>query len=102
VKRHVGRIETVYGPFGVSYVQYGKDLTNLDLIIGTGGVLAHSDNPGEILRQGIYDSKYPEILAPKEPKLWIDKEYILSCIGLLAEIAPEKALILAKRNLKKV
>ena len=27
VQRHVGRIETVYGPFGASHVQYGKDLT---------------------------------------------------------------------------
>ncbi|MDD4570506.1 MAG: methylaspartate mutase accessory protein GlmL [Tepidanaerobacteraceae bacterium] len=102
IKRHVGRIETVYGPLGTTYVQYGKDLTQLDLMIGTGGVLTHSDNPGEILRCGTYDSKYPEVLAPKEPELWLDKDYILSSVGLLAEITPDKALTLAKKHLKKI
>lgn len=102
VKRHVGRIDTVYGPFGVSFVQHGKDLTKLDLLIGTGGVLVHSDNPGEILSHGLYDSKYPEVLAPKEPEMLLDKKYILSSVGLLSEIAPDKALTLAKKHLKKV
>lgn len=102
VKRHVGRIETIYGPFGASLVQHGKDLTGLDLIIGTGGVLVHSHNPGEILRHGLYDSKYPEVLAPKEPEMLLDKEYILSSVGLLSEIAPDKALTLAQRHLEKV
>lgn len=102
VRRHVGRIETVYGPFGTSYVQYGKDLTNLNLMIGTGGVLTHSDNPRDILEHGVYDETYPEVLAPKRPKLMIDSEYILSAIGLLSEIDPDKALILAKKNLKNI
>lgn len=102
VKRHVGRIETVYGPFGISYVQHGKDLTKLDLIIGTGGVLVHSDNPGEILRFGLYEDKSPEVLAPMWPKMLLDKEYILSSVGLLSEVAPDKALLLAKKHLKEV
>lgn len=102
VKRHVGRIKKVYGPFGAGFVQYGKDLTNLNLMIGTGGVLAFSDNPREILKNGIYDCKHPEVLAPKEPKLMLDSEYILSSIGLLAEVEPDKALKLAKDNLKNI
>ncbi|HHY71045.1 MAG TPA: MutL protein [Thermoanaerobacterales bacterium] len=102
VKRHVGRIDTVYGPFGVSLVQHGKDLTGLDLVIGTGGVLVHSDDPTEILKHGLYDSKYPEVLAPKAPEMWLDKEYLLSSLGLLAEIVPDKALALAKKYMKKV
>ena len=86
VQRHVGRIETVYGPFGASHVQYGKDLTELDLMIGTGGILTNCDNPSEILKYGTYDLKYPEVLAPKEPEFLLDKDYILSSIGLLTEI----------------
>ena len=84
------------------FVQHGKDLTKLDLLIGTGGVLVHSDNPGEILSHGLYDSKYTEVLAPKEPEMLLDKKYILSSVGLLSEIAPDKALTLAKKHLKKV
>ena len=96
VQRHVGRIETVYGPFGASHVQYGKDLTELDLMIGTGGILTNCDNPSEILKYGTYDLKYPEVLAPKEPEFLLDKDYILSSIGLLTEIMPDKAFTLAK------
>lgn len=102
VQRHVGRIETVYGPFGASHVQYGKDLTELDLMIGTGGILTNCDNPSEILKYGTYDLKYPEVLAPKEPEFLLDKDYILSSIGLLTEIVPDKAFTLAKKHLKKI
>ncbi len=102
IQRHVGRIETVYSPLGTAYVQYGKDLTELDFMIGTGGVLAHSDNPKEILSCGIYDRKNPQVLAPITPKMLVDKEYILSAIGLLSDIAPNEALTLAKKCFKKV
>lgn len=102
VTRHVGRIQKIYGPFGASYVQYGKDLTDLDIVIGTGGVLVHSDDPREILEQSTYDFAYPEVLAPKEPKFMLDSEYVLASIGLLAEVEPDKALKLAKKYLKKI
>lgn len=102
VNRHAGRIETIYGPMGEGLVQYGKDLTKVKHIVGTGGVIAHSENPGEILRCGTYDDNYPEVLSPVSPKLLADKEYILSCIGLLAEAAPEAAYKLAVKSLQYV
>lgn len=102
VTRHVGRIQKVYGPFGASYVQYGKDLTDLKVVIGTGGVLVHSHEPKEILEQTIYDFAFPEVLAPKEPVFMLDSEYVLASIGLLAEVEPDKALKLAKKYLKKI
>lgn len=102
VNRHVGRIDTVYGPFGSSYVQHGKDLTQLSLVIGTGGVLVHGNNPRGILEQGLFDEAYPEMLAPKNPELMLDSEYILSSIGLLAEVRPKEAILLAKKYLKKI
>ncbi|MCK8827269.1 methylaspartate mutase accessory protein GlmL [Natroniella acetigena] len=102
VNRHVGRIETVYSPFGKQYVQYGKDLTNLNLIIGTGGVVVHSAQPTEILKEGLFSEEEPQILAPLEPKLMLDQDYILSAVGLLAEIKPDQALQLAKIYLEEI
>ncbi|WP_296970878.1 methylaspartate mutase accessory protein GlmL [Tepidanaerobacter sp. EBM-38] len=102
VKRHVGRIETVYSPFGAAYVQHGKDLTKLDFMIATGGVLIYSENPKEILKHGLYDSSRPEVLAPENPKMLLDEKYLLSSLGLLSEIAPDKALNLAKKYLKEL
>ena len=37
VERHVGRVEKFHTPYGLSYLQDGKDLTNLKTVIGTGG-----------------------------------------------------------------
>jgi uncharacterized protein (TIGR01319 family) len=102
MQRHVGRIKTVYTPFGESYVQYGKDLTDLDLIIGTGGVLVHNDRSDEILKCSFFDEIDPTILAPKEPELMLDNDYILSSIGLLSEISSTKAIKLAKKYIKKI
>ncbi|MBM7624682.1 methylaspartate mutase accessory protein GlmL [Sporohalobacter salinus] len=102
IQRHVGRIETVYSPFGENHVQYGKDLTDLDLIIGTGGVLVHNDKPAEILQSGFFDESEPTILAPIESNLFLDQDYLLASIGLLAEISATKALQLAKKHFKQI
>jgi uncharacterized protein (TIGR01319 family) len=102
VERHVGHIETVYTPFGASYIQWGKDLTRAKTLIGTGGVLVHSESPGEILQASLYDQTEPTLLSPKNPEILLDEAYILSGIGLLAEISPEAALRIAKKHLVQV
>lgn len=102
IKRHVGRIETVYSPFGAAYVQHGKDLTQLNYLIGTGGVLIYGENPKEILKHGLYDSGRPEVLAPENPKMLLDEKYLLSSVGLLSEIEPDKALRLAEKYLREL
>lgn len=102
VARHVGRIKTVYGPFGENYAQYGKDLTELDLIIGTGGVLINNNSASEILRASFFDESNPTVLAPKSPKVMLDKKYLLSAIGLLAGVDSEIAFEIAQKYLSPI
>lgn len=102
VKRHAGTLEVVYTPFGATYVQHGKDLTQLPVIIGTGGVLLHHSQPKEILRGALFDSAEPTVLKPQQPVFYLDKEYILAAMGLLREIAPLKALRMMKKYLLKL
>ena len=45
VTRHAGTHETVYTATGPVTLQRGKDLSEVATIIGTGGVLVHSDDP---------------------------------------------------------
>ena len=99
MERHVGKIEDVYTPMGRIYSQTGKDLMNTKYLIGTGGVLAHSRNPEKILRAGLYSKDNPKYLKPLEPKLLIDKNYILSMMGLMATEYPDKALRMLKKYL---
>jgi hypothetical protein len=42
------------------------------------------------------------LLKPKSPEFFVDRNYVLFAIGLLAEKAPEKALRIGKKYLQKV
>lgn len=102
LERHVGVLETLYTPCGVIYSQEGKDLLEDKYLIGTGGVLVHSEHPAEILKAGTFDVTNPTYLKPKHPKYLMDKTYILSAMGLLAEENPDKAIRIMKKYLVNV
>lgn len=102
VERHVGIVENVYTPMGVIFTQTGKDLMEVKYMIGTGGVLIHSKNPGKILKAGTFTMDNPQSLKPKNPKFLIDKTYILSSMGLLAQELPDMAVRIMKKYLVEV
>lgn len=102
VSRHAGRIEVVYSPTGERLVQYGKDLTNVKTVIGTGGPIIFSGDCREILSHALYREENPFILKPKNPVFYIDAEYILYAVGLLSQVEPKKALSLARKYLKRI
>lgn len=97
--RHCGLLECVYTPFGTMYNQIGKDLLETPYVIGTGGVIIHSENPGEILKAGKFNMNEPIHLKPQNPKFLVDKTYILSAMGLLAQEYPDKAVRIMKKYL---
>ena len=68
-------------------------MTDFTTIIGTGGVLVHQDRPADILR--------PEerVLFPHRPHLYLDQQYLLSAMGLLATEEPDVAFDLLQRTL---
>lgn len=101
IERHVGFIESVYTPMGIIYSQVGKDLLNTKYMIGTGGVLVHSKNPSRILGAGLFNMESPNFLKPNNPELLIDKTYILSAMGLLAEKYPDMSVRIMKKYLVK-
>lgn len=99
VKRHAGTVETVYTVQGPVLVQHGKDLTEVGAVIGTGGVLVHSADPGAILETALFDPAEPFSLRPKAPRLLLDRDYSLYACGLLAQVEPVAALRLALSRL---
>ena len=102
MERHVGYVESVYTPMGPIFTQYGKDLMDVKYLIGTGGVVIHSVNPGDILKAGTFDKSNPTVLKPQHPQYLLDKTYILSAMGLLCEDYPDKAVKIMKKYLLKV
>ncbi len=99
--RHVGKTKDVFTHFGTMFYQTGKDLTATKYVIGTGGVLIYN-KPQTILTK--IKSKPENVLElrPKNPKFLLDSSYILSAMGLLAEVEPKKALRIMKKMLTEV
>lgn len=101
-ERHVGKLETVYTPFGTTFVQHGKDLTAVGHVIGTGGILVHHDQPRRILAGVLFDQEQPMLLKPMSPRLWLDQDYILAAMGLLAEIDSDAAFSIMAAGLREI
>lgn len=98
IERHAGKMEEMYTPMGLVYYQYGKDLSQIRYIIGTGGVLVKSKCPREILKKVEYSIGKPLELRPRRPQYMLDADYILAAMGLLSEIDPLLALKIMKKR----
>ena len=101
VERHVGTIKESWGLNGEISIQYGKDLTELGTIIGTGGVFAFNPYPEMILQAALMNKENPFSLRPKNPNFYVDKNYLLYGLGLLSGIEPAKALRIGKKYLSR-
>ncbi|MDO8751426.1 MAG: methylaspartate mutase accessory protein GlmL [Dehalococcoidia bacterium] len=102
MERHAGVVETVQTSSGYQTVQRGKDLTEVNVIIGTGGVFGFGAHPSTVLAACLSDAVNPYSLRPKHPQLFVDGDYILYAGGLLSTVYPEKAIRLVKSSLRPV
>jgi len=100
VARHCGTIETLHTVTGAVAVQHGKDLSNVDAVIGTGGAIVSSRDPRAVLATALANAAEPLSLKPRRPRLLLDTHYLLYACGLLASVEPEAALELALANLQ--
>lgn len=98
-RRHAGRVEEHFSPFGTVYVQKGKDLTGIRKVIGTGGPIINSINPRLVLAQAKYDPAQGDVLCPREPEFLVDRKYIFAAMGLLSDSCPELAFDIMVREL---
>ena len=102
VARHAGTVSIVQTVSGPVSMQSGKDLGEVATVIGTGGVLAHGDEPAAALSQALADPAEPGSLRPKNPDLRLDGDYLLFACGLLAGVEPEAALTLGLAHMHPV
>lgn len=84
LQRHAGTIEQVYTPMGVVYQQTGKDLTRTKKLILTGGALVKSDRAREMAERAMRTADCPASLMPRTAEVALDKNYILSAMGVLS------------------
>lgn len=99
VTRHAGTLEQVFTPMGITYMQQGKDLTDVKKIIVTGGALIHTKRTAEIAAFALQNEMQMLSLKPKQVDILIDRKYILAAMGLLSTHYPETALRIMKKEL---
>lgn len=97
-KRHCGSYESSYTPFGEVFLLTGKDLSKVEIVIGTGGSVIHSKNPRKILEKALYSFESMNVLKPKKAQMLIDKSYCFAAMGLLSRINPDCALKIMKQE----
>jgi len=98
LRRHAGRSKVVVSPEGRVVERSGKDLREVDLLVGSGGVLRHG-------RPGVADRVLGPLTGeapggwqlPRAPRVLVDAGYVLAAAGLLAEDHPESAHRLLRR-----
>lgn len=97
--RHVGTLKKIYGPTGKRTIAEGKDLTQVQYVIGTGGALTRLPNSKLILRDIISSPKDKYLLPNKEVNILIDNDYIMASLGVMSIKYPIEALVLMKKSL---
>lgn len=100
VTRHAGTVEEAYTLMGLTYVQTGKDLTPVTNLVVTGGSLIHTEKTKEIASHALFDPSHPMSLRPRTARVLVDRQYILSAMGLLAACYPACALRIMKKEIK--
>jgi len=92
VRRHAGRQQVVYSPDGRVVERSGKDLREVDLLVGSGGVLRNNapDVAARVLG-GVVGEAAGGWQLPREPRVVVDLDYVLAPAGLLASRYPEAA-----------
>ena len=101
VTRHAGHLEQYFTPMGITYMQMGKDLTQVKKVIVTGGALIHTEKTAEIASYALYSDMQAMSLRPKKADVLVDRKYILAAMGLLSTNYPEVALRIMKKELIK-
>ncbi|RLV50741.1 glutamate mutase [Nocardioides mangrovicus] len=100
VRRHAGRSRVVVSPEGRVVERSGTDLREVDVLVGSGGVLRHAAPTDAQAVLGAATGTDPEGWQyPRSPRLVVDHDYVLAAVGLLAENHPSVALALGGRRL---
>lgn len=99
--RHAGSYRREPTPSRVLLYQTGKDLGKFQSVIGTGGILIHSQQAETMIAACLREVDDP-YLKPIQPNFYLDQSYILSAMGLLSDEFPDIALRILKKYLVKI
>ena len=99
INRHAGGYRTYFGGKSDT-LAFGKDLTAVKWIVGTGGALTRLTAREEILNSISQFNRADKLLPTAEAKILIDNDYIMASLGILSSLNKEAAIKLLLKSLK--
>lgn len=93
--KHAGGIKEYFGPYGKKQVAYGRDLTAIKYLVGTGGLLSRNRYGYIALESVIKRQASNRLYPPADAKILIDGMYLFSTLGLLEDEYPRESIRLA-------
>jgi uncharacterized protein (TIGR01319 family) len=99
MRRHAGRSQVVVGPDGRVVQRTGKDLREVALLVGSGGVLRATGTAAQRVLGAVVGHDPQGWQLPECPRVVVDRDYVLAAVGLLAGEHPAAAARLAARLL---
>ncbi|MDD4077954.1 MAG: GlmL-related ornithine degradation protein [Bacilli bacterium] len=99
ILRHAGRITEVFSSHGKTKMAIGKDLTNIDYIIATGGALTKLPNRFKMIQDMLARIDVNSLKPKQSTKILIDNNYIMASLGVLSKKHKEAAIMLLKNSL---
>lgn len=89
VKRHAGMISDLFTPTGKKQIVKGKDLSGVRWVVATGGALTRIEGGADCLR-AICTGVGKYLLPSKDARILIDRNYLFSALGTLAQAYPDE------------
>lgn len=99
INRHAGGYRTYFSGKSQT-LAFGKDLTAVKWIIGTGGALTRLPAREKILSEIALSNKGDKLLPTAEAKILIDNDYIMASLGVLSSLYKEASVKLLLKSLK--
>ena len=99
-RRHAGRVEP---SFSQNYlqIQFGKNISEISKVIGTGGILVHNQNAAKIMKEAEKLQEEKGVLLPNRIEPYLDTNYVLFSSGLLREVDEEAAMEIMLTSIQK-
>ncbi len=101
LERHAGSIKNIYSIHGKHTVPEGKDLSAVRTVIGTGGAFSRLREGEEILKRAIGKKIHNRLVPDEDAEIIIDRNYIMSSVGVLSVKHPEDAEKILFDNLER-
>jgi uncharacterized protein (TIGR01319 family) len=99
IDRHAGGIKEYFSPYDRKKVAYGKDLTSIKYLIGTGGLLSRNRYGYKALEAVVKRQVSNRLYPPVDAKILIDGMYLFSTLGILVDEYPRESISLACESL---